>query len=227
MGLLRLSTPGFDYQAQQTVTQVPIGLTVSGAFSNSNNICTITTPAAHGLTLNPSAGVPPNYFVSFGGTTSGLSGTGVLVGNIFRILSIPSTTTFTIYSTITAATITSATVIPVFFAPFTASPGTLFSGPQPTMTVAAVTTAYPPPNIESALVYAQLGANANIRINSDNTFSGPLDPYTTPASGTPATAPTWTVAQAVSTSGMIAMMGWTGALWAGGGAGTTTLSVMN
>lgn len=230
MGLLRLSTPGFDYQSQLSLSQFVIPAGAGALFSNANaatvgqgGVCTITTNAAHGLTLTPAAGVPPNYFVSFGGTTSGLTGTGVLVGNIFRILSIPTTTTFTIYSTVSVAVVTAMTVIPVFFTPFTASPGTLFSGPQPLMTGVA----QPPPNIGSAMVYAQLAANANIRINSDNTFSGPLDPYTTPPTGTPAVAPTWTVAQAVSTSGCLPMLGWTAAVWAGGTTATSTLSVMN
>ena len=225
MALLRLSTPGFDYQSQITIAQGPITL-AAGSLANSGNILTVTTPGAHGLTLNPAAGVAPNYFVSFAGT-SAPTGVGILNGNIFRILTIPSTTTFTIYSTVTGATLTGSTIIPIFFAPFTASPGSLYSGPQPTMTVSTVVTAYPPPNIESALVYGQHNTNCNFRINSDNTFSGPLDPFTTPAAGTPATAPTWTIAQAVSVSGMYAMMGWTGAVWAGGTAASSTFSVMN
>ena len=231
MAILRLSTPGFDYQTQQSIAQFVIPAGGGATYSATGNIATITTNAAHGLTLNPAAGVPPNYFVSFGGSTSGQTGVGVLVGNIFRILSIPSTTTFTIFCSITALTVTSMTVIPIFFCPFIASPASLFSGPQPTMTVAAVTTAYPPPALASGYVYAQLAANANIRINSDNTFSAPLDPYTTPQSAgvfsTPATAPTWTIAQPVSTSGGIAMLGWTAAVWAGGTTATSTLSVMN
>src|SRR5579862_9740710 len=111
MGLLRLPTPGFDYQPQLTITQFVIPAGAGATFSNANSanvgqggVCTITTNAAHGLTLNPSAGVPPNYFVGFGGSTSALTGTGILVGNIFRILSIPSTTTFTIWSTVSTAT---------------------------------------------------------------------------------------------------------------------------
>jgi hypothetical protein len=225
MGLLRLPTLGFDYQAQLTITQVPIVL-AAGSVANVNNIVTVTTAGAHGLTLNPAAGVPPNYFVSFTGT-SAPTGVGILNGNIFRILSIPSTTTFTIYSTVTGATLTGSNIVPVFFAPFTASPGTLFSGPQPTMTVAAVTTAYPPPNVAGAVVLAQLGANANIRFNSDLLFTGPLDPITTPAAGTPAVAPVWTVGQAVSVSGDFPMLGYSAAVWAGGSAGTSTLSVIN
>lgn len=224
MGLLRLPTPGFDYQPQLTLTQIPIVL-AAGSLANSGNILTVTTAGAHGLTLNPAAGVPPNYFVSFIGT-SAPTGVGILNGNIFRILTIPSTTTFTIYSTVTGATLTGSNIIPIFFCPFTASPGTLFSGPQPTMTVAAVTTAYPPNNIAGGDVLAQMGANANIRINSDNTFSAPLDPLTTPSTGTPAVAPVWTVSQAVSVAGEQVMLGYSAAIWAGGSAGTTTISVI-
>lgn len=234
MGLLRLSTPGFDYQSQLTITQFVIPAGAGATFANANSatlgaggVCTFTSNAAHGLTLNPSAGVPPNYFVTFGGSSSAITGTGVLINNIFRILSIPSTTTFTFWSTISTATVTSTTVIPVFFPNFIASPSSLYSGPQPTQTVSSVTTAYPPPSIESAYVYAQNGANCLIAINSDNKFSGPLDPLTTPSTGTPATAPTWTTALAASVSGAIEMMALTSAIWASGTTATSTYSVLN
>lgn len=226
MALLRLSTPGFDYQSQLTITQFVIPAGAGATFAASNGIATITTNAAHGLTLNPSAGVPPNYFVTFGGSTSALTGTGILVGNIFRILAIPSTTTFQIYTSITAATVTALTVIPVFFPSFTASPGSLYSGPQPSMTVSGVTTQYPPPNLESAMVYAQQAANCAIRINSDNTFSFPLDQLSTPAAGTPSTAPVWTTVLGTA-SGVVPMMGNTSCIWASGTTATSTYSVLN
>lgn len=234
MGLLRLPTPGFDYQPQLSIAQFLIPAGAGATFSNANSatvgaggLCTITTNAAHGLTLNPAAGVPPNYFVTFGGSTSAMTGTGILIGNIFRIISIPSTTTFTIYSTISTATVTSMTVIPIFFCNFIAEPSTLFSGPQPTMTVAAVTTAYPPPSITGGDVLAQLGANCNVRINSDNTFTNPLDGFGTPAAGTPAVAPVWTTTLAAGVSGEQVMLGYSCALWANGTTATSTLSVVN
>src|SRR5258708_4766484 len=99
MGLLRLPTPGFDLQSQLTTAQFVIAAGAGATFAAANNIMTITFNAAHGLTLNPTAPAMPNYFITFGGSTSGLTGTGVLVGNIFRILTIPSTTAITIYGT--------------------------------------------------------------------------------------------------------------------------------
>jgi hypothetical protein len=226
MGLLRLPTPGFDLQSQLTISQFVIPAGAGATFAASGNIMTITFNAAHGLTLNPSAGVPPNYFITFGGSTSGLTGTGVLVGNIFRILTIPSTTSITIYGTITAATVTSLTGIPIFFPPFTASPGSLYSGPQPTQTVSSVTTSYPPPNLEGAYVYAQLGANCAIRINP-KLDAVILDAQTTPSTGTPGTAPTWTDQVAASNNGALVMMPPWSAIWANGSTANSTVSVMN
>jgi hypothetical protein len=187
---------------------------------------TITFNAAHGLTLNPAAGVPPNYFITFGGSTSGLTGTGVLVGNIFRILTIPSTTSITIYGTITAATVTSLTGIPIFFPPFTASPGSLFSGPQPTQTISSVVTPFPPPNLEGAVVKARNAANCAVRVNPAQDALI-LDGITTPSTGTPGTAPTWRDQIAASANGEGFYSPPWGAIWANGTTATSTYSVVN
>lgn len=211
MSLLRLPIPGFDLQTQLTITQGVVAAGAGATFAVSGNVATFTSNAAHGLTLNPAAGVPANFYVMFGGSTSGLTGNGILVGNIFRILSIPSTTTFTFYTTVTAATVTSTTVIPIFFAPFTAQASSLFGGPTATQTVASVTTTYPPANLEGAYVYAQLGSNCKIS-HAPNIASGagqfnnsiiPLDAFTTAAmsgGNTPAVAPTLVDIAAVSTN---------------------------
>src|SRR5580698_4692771 len=117
MGTGKLPVNGYEYQTEQTITQYVIPAGSGATYAVSNNIATITFNAAHGLTLSPAAGTPANFFITFGGSTSGLTGNGILVGNIFRILTIPSTTAITIYCTITAATITSLTGIPVFAFP--------------------------------------------------------------------------------------------------------------
>lgn len=156
-------------------TQFVIPAGVGATFAASNNIATITFNAAHGLTFTPAAGILPNYFIGFGGSSSGMSGTGVLVGNIFRILSIPSATAITIYTTITAATITSLTGLPVFFPDFQVAPypGTGNS-----------------PSLAECDAYFNLGANANLYYNPDRTLIA-LDANTTQQlGGTPATAPT-------------------------------------
>ena len=228
MSILRLPVPGLDLQTELSITQFQIPSGAGATFSASNNVCTFTTNAAHGLTLTPSAGVPPNYFVTFGGSTSGISGTGVLIGNIFRILSIPSTTTFTFYSTITAATVTSTTVIPVFFPPFTAASNSGFAG-GPTQTISSVVTPEPLPNLEGAVVLARLGANCAFRVNTDQkaVILDALSTASLSGGNTPATAPTWRDQIAASANGeMFAAPPW-GAIWANGTTATSTLSVVN
>jgi hypothetical protein len=196
----RLGVFGLDLQPLLTITQFVIPAGAGATFAVSNNIATITTNAAHGLVLNPAAGVPPNYFVQFGGSTSALTGTGILVGNTFRILSIPSTTTFTIYTTVIAATVTSMTVLPVFCAPFIAGLNTSYAG-GPTQTITAVVTPFPRPQFYAAAVNLSLGANLAAQWNTDGTFI-PLDGSTGP---TPATAPVFKTVAAASTNGQVWM----------------------
>lgn len=229
MSILRLPTPGLDLQAKQTITQFVIPAGAGATFAASGNICTFTSNAAHGLTFNPSAGVPPNYFVTFGGSTSGISGTGVLINNVFRILSIPSTTTFTFYSTITAATVTSTTVIPVFFPLFTAGPNNGQWAGGPNQTISSVVTYFPPPNLAGAFVNAILGANCNIVADLAGVATI-LDGFSTQSQAggnTPATAPTWTTLQAASTNEGMWLAPPTMAIFANGTTATTTLSVVN
>lgn len=227
----KLPVAGLDLQSELTITQFTIPAGAGATFAASNNIMTITFNAAHGLTLSPAAGVPPNYFITFGGSTSGVTGTGVLVGNIFRILTIPSTTAITIYGTITAATVTALTGIPVFFPPFTAGIGSQYqNGPSQSIATAGT---YPLPNLTGALVNAALGANGAMRYNPDQT-AVILDPYTTqalapgtPGGLTPAVAPTWR--DIVAASGLGQVWGappWL-AFWANGSTATSRLSVVS
>jgi hypothetical protein len=226
MSLLRLPTPGLDLQGSLTTTQVPIAGGASGTFANSGNLCTITTTAAHGLTLTPSAGVMPNYYVTFSGVTA-QTGVGSLNSNIFRILSIPSTTTFTIYSTVTAATITAATIIPVFYPIFIAANGSSFAG-GPTQTISAVVTPFPPAQLAGASFYAVLGANCTVQAALGNPVQTILllDALTTPTTGTP-TSPTWTAVQPASSAELMWAAPPNIALWASGGAGTSTIACIN
>ena len=191
---------GQELATELAISQFVIPAGAGATFSASNNIATITFNAAHGLTMTPAAGVPPNYFIGFGGSTSGLSGTGILVGNVFRILSIPSTTAITIFTSITAATVTSLTGIPVFFPPFIASGTTIPS--SPTQTISSVVTNEPFPILGYAEFIALMGANAAVVYNPAQTFLGALDASTTPLSAgvysTPATAPVWKTLVAAS-----------------------------
>jgi hypothetical protein len=191
---------GNSLATELAISQFVIPAGAGATFSAANNIATITFNAAHGLTMTPAAGVPPNYFIGFGGSTSGLSGTGILVGNVFRILTIPSTTAITIFTSITAATVTSLTGIPVFFPPFIASGTTIPS--SPTQTISSVVTNEPFPILGYAEFIALMGANAAVVYNPAQTFLGALDASTTPLSAgvysTPATAPVWKTLVAAS-----------------------------
>jgi hypothetical protein len=191
MSDLKIAVGGLDYVAEQSTTQFVIPAGVGATFSAANNIATITFNAAHGLTFSPSANVLPNYYIKFGGSTSGLTGTGVLVGNVFRILAIPSTTSIQIYTTITAATVTSLTGIPVFYPVFqTAALSSVSNLPAGT-TIPYLGTAQ--------LVNYTFGANCNAYYNSDNT-GAPLDATT---GNTPATAPTVRKMGAASNGGQL------------------------
>lgn len=180
---------GAELFPEMSITQFVIPAGAGATFAAAaSGICTVTFNAAHGLTMQPAANVPGNFFIGFGGSTSGLTGTGILVGNIFRILAIPSTTAIQIYSTITAATVTSLTGIPVFFPPFQQAPAAIpLAGP--TQTIGGVVTNMPPALLGFADIIATLGANCVLSYNPDQTLI-PLDQSTTPASGTPAVAPT-------------------------------------
>jgi hypothetical protein len=193
---------GQELATELAISQFVIPAGAGATFSASNNIATITFNAAHGLTMTPAAGVPPNYFIGFGGSTSGLSGTGILVGNVFRILTIPSTTAITIFTSITAATVTSLTGIPVFFPPFIAGTVSGIATGSPTQTISSVVTSEPFPILGYAEFIALMGANAAVVYNPAQTFAGALDASTTPLSAgvysTPATAPVWKTLVAAS-----------------------------
>lgn len=226
MSILSLPVDSLNFQSELAIAQFVIPAGGGATFAAANNIGTITFNAAHGLTLNPAAGVPPNYFITFGGSTSGISGTGVLVGNIFRILDIPSTTAIKIYTTITAATVTSLTGIPIFYPPFTASAASSLMGSGPTQTISTVVTQFPPPNLARAAFLASLGANCAVRYNpaGDAVI---LDQQTTAALGaTPATAPTWRDVIAASGKGLMVGSAPGTAIWANGTTATSNISVI-
>lgn len=240
MSMLRLPYGGLDLQPQLTITQFVIPAGAGATYSASGNIATLTFNAAHGLTLNPAAGVPPNYYITFGGSTSGLTGSGILVGNYFRILTIPSTTAITFFCTITAATVTSLTGIPVFLAPFTAQSTSSFAG-GPTQTISTVVTPFPPANLEGAFVHSQNGANCAVLMapyiaSGAGQFNNSLimlDALTTAACAggtTPAVAPTTVTIGAASTNFNGPMLSGplcNYALVANGTTATTTLNVVN
>jgi hypothetical protein len=219
---------GFNFETELAIAQFVIAAGGGATFSNANSatlsaggICTFTTNAAHGLTMTPATGVPPNYFVTFGASSSAITGTGVLINNIFRILTIPSTTTFTFWSTISSATVTSTTVIPVFFPPFIAGP--IVPGYGPTQTISSVVTNEGAPLTGLAHFNFDGGANCEVQYNPDNKAIG-LDQST---GNTPGTAPTWRVLIAASGAGLVEGAYPNVAVWATGTTATSYVSVLN
>jgi hypothetical protein len=220
---LRLPVAGLDFFPEQTITQFTIPAGAGATFAAANNIATITFNAAHGLTLQPAANVPPNYFITFGGTATVTAGTGVLVGNIFRILTIPSATSITIYTTITAATVTAMTGIPIFFPWLQPSQQSGFVG-GPTQTIGGTVTPFAPPFPQGAMVNFAQGPNCAVRYNPDRTALI-LDGASTSALGsTPAVAPVWRDIASVSTNNQIWLVPPTIGIWANGTTGTSFYS---
>lgn len=185
MSDLKIAVPGLAYQTELSTAQFAILASVNAwSVSAASNIMTITTTSAHGLTFTPAAGTLPNFFVTFQGNITAQTGVGTVIGNLFRILSIPSTTTFTIYTTVTGLTAaTTAGIVPVFIPQFQVSVGSAFAGgPQSgTPAVPAIGT-----YTASANCNLTLGANCVVNYYPDNT-SLILDSTT---GATPAVAPT-------------------------------------
>src|ERR1700690_487051 len=130
MSDLKIAVPGLAYQTELSTVQFAILASVNAwTFAAASNIATITTTTPHGLTYVPAAGTLPNFFVTFAGNITAQTGVGTIIGNIFRILSIPSTTTLTIYTTVTAATAaTTAAITPVFIPQYAVGVGSVFAG---------------------------------------------------------------------------------------------------
>lgn len=92
----RLGVPGSSFLAEQTFAQV--GRAVSGNPTPSAGILTVTTTAAHGLNVGDA--------VTFAGATAtGYNGT------MFTVLTVPSSTTFTISAGSTLGQLTGPTII--------------------------------------------------------------------------------------------------------------------
>ena len=217
MSDLKIAVPGLDYYSELSSTQTTItyaGNNFTVAFAN--NICTVTTTSAHGLTFSPSSGVMPNFFVTFSGVTS-QSGTGTLNGPIFQILTIPSATTFTFYTTVTAATVTSASIVPVFIPVFQAALLSSVSDYNPNLSTGMVLPYYS----TAQCVNLTLGANLIAYYNPDNTNIV----QTSTSGNTLATAPTKRTMLAASSSGQM-RFGPQDFLLATASSGTSYLSIV-
>ena len=234
MTTLKIAVPGQVFQtttnvtagttAQWSTTQIAITATVNAwtyAQVAATNIATITTTSGHGLTFTPAAGVLPNWFVTFQGNITGQTGVGTLLGPIFRILSIPSTTTFTIYSTVTAATAaTTGAIVPVFIPVLSQIVGSVFASPQVTVAAGALQQG---PLVASGFCNFILGPNCTVSADMGNISI--IEDSTTGA--TLATAPTFRAIIAASAAGQVWLDG-TGAMAmiASGTAGTSYVQVI-
>ena len=170
MSDLKIALAGSAYQLEVSTAQFAI-LASANAWTfaqvASTNIATITTTNPHGLTPIYTAGTLPNFFVTFQGNITAQTGVGTIIGNTFRILSVPSTTTFTIYTTVTAATAaTTAGIVPVFIPVYTPFLGSAFVN-GPTFGTPAVQYPYGIP--ASANCNFTLGANCVVNYYPDNT----------------------------------------------------------
>jgi len=128
-----------------------------------------------------------------------------LQGVIFRILSIPSTTTLTFYTTVTAATSGASTTFqPVFILPNIPLPASgLYSG-GPTLTGVA----QPPPWSYASEYNVTTGANCTVQYAPGNWAGSTVTPqivYDATTGNTPGTAPTMRTLVPVSSVGQIAM----------------------
>ena len=221
MGDIKLPVPGIEFLQEVQTTQIAIiNSTNAMTLTFANNICTLTFASAHGITNAFTAGTGstpstlPNYYFNFGGSAfTGVTGTGTLTGPIFRILTIPSATTLTFYTTVTAATTAAGTQFqPVFLLPNIPLPA---SGPYtggPTLSG----TAQPPPWAYACTANLLTGANCTVQYAPGNwagstvtpsivydSTSGP--PYVT--ASTPTTAPTYRTLVPVSTAAQLSLMG--------------------
>jgi len=213
MATLKTPAPGIEFLQEVQTTQIAIiqsGNNMTWAFSG--NICTVTFASVHGITSAFTAGsgatpsTLPNYYFLVGGTAmTGLTGIGILQGVIFRILSIPSTTTLTFYTTVTAATSGASTTFqPVFILPNIPLPASgLYSG-GPTLTGVA----QPPPWSYASEYNVTTGANCTVQYAPGNWAGSTVTPqivYDATTGNTPGTAPTMRTLVPVSSVGQIAM----------------------
>lgn len=215
MGEIKLPVPGIEFLQEVQTAQIAISnATNAQTYAFANNICTVTFAAAHGITNAFTAGsgatpsTLPNYYFLFGGTAmTGLTGIGILQGPIFRILTIPSTTTLTFYTTVTAATVGAATTFqPVFLLPNIPLPASgLYSG-GPTL----LGVAQPPPWTYAATANLLTGANCTVQYFPTNWAGSTIPPqivYDSTTGNTPGTAPTARSLVPVSTAAQIQCMG--------------------
>ena len=215
MGDIKLPVVGMEFlQEVQTVQLAISNGSNAFTFAFANNICTMTFTTPHGITSAFTAGsgatpsTMPNYYFLLGGTAiTGLTGTGILQGPIFRILTIPSTTTLTFYTTVTAATTGAATTFqPVFLLPNIPLPVSgLYSG-GPTL----VGVAQPPPWIYATAANLLTGANCTVQYFPTN-WAGSTIPaqqiYDATTGNTPGVAPTARTIVPVSTAAQLTLMG--------------------
>jgi hypothetical protein len=213
MPTLKMPVPGIEFLQEVQTTQIAIIQSTNAmTWAFSNNIGTITFASPHGITNAYTAGsgatpttLPNYYFLVAGTAMTGVTGIGTLQGPIFRILGIPSTTTLTFYTTVTAATSGASTTFqPVFLLPNIPLPA---SGPYsggPTLTGVA----QPPPWLYAAEYNVITGANCTVQYAPTN-WAGSTIPsqiiYDSTTGNTPGVAPTMRTIVPASSQGQLQM----------------------
>lgn len=236
MSDLKIAVPGAVYQTELSTTQIAITNAANAlSLAVSNNIATLTFASAHGLTAAPAAGTLPNFYFTFAAATV-TGGTGTLNGPIFQILSIPSTTTLTFYTTVTSATFSGASVIPVFIPVYSAFTGSAFSGyinSYSPVTSSVIQT--PLPILSTANCNFTTGPNCLVAYYPDNTsiIQTPISVNVVsgvaqPPGQTLVTAPTQRTLLPASSQGQVWLDGTASiAVLASGTAGTSRVSVIS
>lgn len=229
MSDLKIALAGSVYQQEQSTAQFAILATANAwTFSIPTAgvpIALITTTSAHGLTFTPAANTLPNFFVTFQGNITAQTGPGTIIGNIFRILTIPSTTTFTIATTVlTATAATTAGIVPVFIPQFQVGVGSVFAGgPQSGNPLVPAIGTY----TSSENCNFTLGANCVVNYYPDNTGTILDSSNTSSATPTPTTAPVARLLLAASSQGQVWMDGVASTLMvASGTTATSRVSVI-
>lgn len=192
MSVLKIPAAGFTFNTEVSTALIPV--TGSGTPTpTANGILTYTTTGAHGLVAGQA--------VTFTGVTPTLYN-----NTTFVVISVPSTTTFTIQTTGTVQLSVIGSMIPVFFP----KAGFYYS-----LTGANALWQYNPDNTGYV--------DAGDILSSTNVATPPTAaiPAPTPQS---ALSATWRTALAVSSSGLIWTDGYGVRLLCSGNAGTTVYS---
>lgn len=196
MSIQKIPAAGFTFNPEVSTTLIPVA--GSGTPTPANGVLTFTTTGAHGMVAGQG--------VTFTTTVSAVAPTDYYTKTMFVVLSVPSTTTFTIATANTGQVTTAGTAVPIFLTK---------AGMHFFVTGANAKVQYNPDNTG----YVQVGD----LLSSTNTTVPPTDTVSAPVPTSVYNA-TWRDVVAVSSAGMVYMDGFGMRIICSGGAGTTVWS---